>query len=133
MDSHKLIVILFLMNMMIHLSADMYFSPETVDEDYLSNEDTIARELGQDFKDERATPTSGTEQSFENTFGSGIGMGWNIAKAFFKGLVPWPVTVNTVQTSAEKMMVYGMNIFKGLFYMIVILEGYMIWKNRKTN
>ena len=74
-NSHKLIVIYIMLNMMIHLASAIYFSPSTVDTEYLSNEDVIMKEFASDFKSEEALPGSNTNLAFETTYGNPISIG----------------------------------------------------------
>ena len=58
-NSHKLLIMIMLVNTMIALGADMYYSPQTVDQQYLTREDTIAQEYATSFKaEEEGTSTN---------------------------------------------------------------------------
>ena len=131
-SSQRMIVMLLLLNTMIALAADMYDTPRTLNEQYLTREDVIARGYAEEFKEEEPTVPTTDEQGYETTFGSGVSMGYTLIKAFFKGLVPYPITTSAYTTLPERVMVFGLNALKMLFWVLFILEAYLIIKNRKA-
>ena len=132
-NSQNLLVMIIMINMMIHLNTSMYYSPTTIDQEYLDNEDTIFKEIADNIKDEEALPGSNTNLAFENSYGNPISIGGEIFKAFGKGILPLPVTTSMVQTQTEKNMMNGLNIVKYILWLLGAFELYLILKNKKAS
>lgn len=132
-NTHRLFIIVVLLNTMVHLATAMYYAPELYDTSYLTNEDTIMKEFASDFKEEQGSSTINTNLAFENTYGNPVSMGSIIFKALIKGMNPLPFTSDQFNTWPEKIFITGLNMLKYLFWTIFILEGYMLIKNKKTS
>ena len=52
---------------------------------------------------------------------------------FIRGMVMIPVTTEGLGTGLGTLVVYGLLTFKALMYMLIIIELYMVFKNKKNS
>lgn len=134
--THRLLIIVVLINIMIGIGMEAYYSPSTFVSANINTEIDIMEENEQDFESDDSiwgsVKTTGN-RLYENTIGSPIKWGWNILKVFTRAINPFSFTPGDFTDPVEKVMAWVIMLFRSLMTTIIIIEAYMFFKSGKTS
>lgn len=135
-STQRLLMITILINIVIALGVNLYLDPNSVDTGTLMNNVNILEERESEFQSESATTaTTKTvlDSVTENTMGNTAKWGLTIFKMMINGINPLSITTGMVYTEGEKWMVRTLTLIRALFMALMIIEIYLLIKNKKAS
>lgn len=133
-STQKLIITIFLINLFIGMAHSAY-ETTTYDSTFLDNKVGQYDEFTDQFENEdQNEPSKDTNDFSDNSYGSTISWGRIIFKTFVDGINPFSTSqTSTYETDLEKNIMDALSVFRVLMYIIIIVELYMLIKNKKNS
>ncbi len=132
--TQKLILTVFLINMLVGMTVDIAENPEVFTSTQIDTETSIIESHEEYFEDEEGWLN--TVKSKVNlavaTIGSPIRWGWTIIKIFVRGINPLSFKPSDYDDGVMKMVAYGLTIFRIMMVVLLMLEAYSYIKNKKA-
>lgn len=136
-STHRLLLILVAINMVIGFAMQIYYDPLSSNTDQVTVEQQLLEQYEQEMESQEGTWGSikrTTSQLWENTIGNPIKWGWTILKIFWRGINPLSFTPDDFTHPMEQAMAQGIVLFRSLLMGVVVgLSAYMLYKNKATN
>lgn len=140
LSTQKLIIVLLLINLSLSLVDEVYYqgNPNNLDTDNFQTESLdefigTADGLAQEFEDEETNPPSKLENFVDQSFGGLWKWGARIKNIFNMIFNPFDVNVDPNAEIGVRMLAKVLQVLRGLFNILVILEIYMFIKNKKVS
>jgi len=108
----------------------IYEAPTTIDTGVFGETVNLGESVSTSTQAETARIVPSTLQE-EGSFGNAIRLGGLIFKIFIRGLVGLPIDPNGLGNGLEQLAFIVLVMFKAVMYMLIILEIYLVIKNRK--
>lgn len=135
-STQRLLVMIVAINLIISISYAIYETPRIVD--YGVYGETIS--LGETSASQVESETSNVfpdNLQVEGSYTNALRMGSVIFKIFIRGLAPFPFMTQGLASGQLQtlvtMLAWALQIFQSITYMIIIVEIYMIFKNKKQS
>lgn len=132
-STQRLILIILFMNIAIGIAGSIYQNPTFYEEDYFYEDNTLYENYGTNFKDsDTHSGIVNREQQYEVSIGNSIEWGEITLNILWNGLNPFSFTANDFNSDIEKVFANVLILFRSLMYIIIIIEVYMFFKNKKN-
>ena len=135
-SSQRLMLIIIALNMLIGFTGEIYHNPTGYSSTTATIEQALMEEYEQEFQSEEGlwgTVKATANKIYENTIGNVVSWGRIIFKVFIDGINPFSFTASDFSHPVEKQFANILVLFRSLMTAILILEGYMIFKNKKSS
>lgn len=136
MLTQRLIMIIISINLIIGFVDSINDSPTTWNSNQIGTEIDLMEEQEAEFESEEGvwgSVKSSEDRIYENTIGSPIKWGWVLLKTFTRALNPFSFSPSDFETDSEKALAWVLTFFRCLMIMLVSIEGYMFFKNKKNS
>lgn len=130
-STQRILVMILLMNMITGLSMDLYLNNSSNSYDRLDEIQELGNEQLEGFIQEENAPTTNAIIGQEFTWGNALKMTGRIFVIFIRGIVPIPFQKNHFTTTIESIIASIIATVQMMMYMLVILELYLVFKNKK--
>lgn len=133
-NSHKLLILLIVLNFMLGLSTQFYQNADTFTSSTLTEVQAAQGDLQQFANETIASNKTSTytEGQYDPSAVNKVKLGRTVTKMFFIGLLPFPVQQTDANSLTEKLIISIIKYFQGLLWIIIGLEIYFIFINKKT-
>lgn len=132
-STQRIIFIVLVLNILVGIAYNIYENPTVVDTSYIDNDINQNDALGEQIKDETYWNQGQQGNLYEPTIGSPIKWGNVILDIFTKGMHPFTFKAEDFTTQLEQMIAKVLTVFRGLLHILLILEIYLVIKNRKAS
>jgi hypothetical protein len=135
-SSQRLMLIIIVLNMMLGFVGEIYHNPTGYSDTTATVEQQLLEEYEAEYKSDEGlwgTVKATANKIYENTIGNVVSWGNIIFKVFINGLNPFSFTASDFNHPVEKAFANLLVLFRSLMTAILILEGYMIFKNKKSS
>lgn len=131
--TQRLIILAILINIVVGFVSTIMYTPTTATQGFetLENETSIYKQAHEDMNstDMKSMPGDGT--SYEPSFGNKVKMGGMIWGIFWRGMLPltsmpWKGDVT------EQVFKWGVEMFRIIFDLLLVIEIYLFIVNRKA-
>lgn len=131
-STQRLLIIVIAINLIMSLSYAIYEAPRVIDYGVFSESIDLGETSATNIESEtsRIAPENLQE---EGSYTNALRVGSIIFGLFIRGMVALPFSTDGLGTGLEVIVITALIIFKSLMYMLIILELYMLYKNKKTN
>lgn len=135
--SQRLIIIFVLFNILTGIVATIYSNPTAGSTDktqIITEADNLQNTAGGSMTDNNLYGgISNTNLVGETSIGNPLGWGTILINVFAKGFNPIAILPNQTLTEIENIFIVLLGLMKAFINVILILEIYMIFKNKKTS
>lgn len=131
-STQRLLIMVIAINLVLSLSYAIYEAPRTIDYGLFGETIDLGDTSALQVEDETSNVFPDNLQ-VEGSYTNALRMGAVIFKLFIKGMVALPFTKRGLGEGLGTIVVYGLLIFKALMYMLIIIELYMLYKNKKNS
>lgn len=136
-SSQRLILIFFAMNIMIGIVTHIYNNPTQTTNGYaiLTQEQTNVETQINSYGSEETKYGGITNKQYtqETSVGNSISWSGTIWDIFKKAFNPFSLNPDDFDTQIETMFAYMLILLKSMFYVLTIMEVYMMFKNKKSS
>lgn len=137
-STQRLMLIILSINMLIGVVGEIYLNPTGYNSNNnpLGTEKQLQEQYQKDYYSETGifgTLKASADRIYENTIGNVITWGKILINMFLKGINPFSFTPADFTDQIEKMFATVLVFARTLMVAFVMLEGYMLFKNRKTS
>lgn len=136
LSTHRLLIMLIAMNMMIGIAVSIYNSPQTLDTKQMEVENEKLEESEEYAEEEQSiwgSIKASAEKGYESTIGNPIRWGWTILRIFIRGINPFSFMPSDFTNEIEQEIARVLILIRSLITTITIIEGYMVFKNDKQS
>lgn len=134
-STHRLILMFVMLNLIIGIAGTAYYSPRSRNTNVITEYTDLGGEWEDELTSEDAkwgTAKSTSNQFTETTVGNTFTIGKFIWNVFWMGINPFSIRPSMVDTDIEKIIAYILEWFRSLLMIVIALEAYFVFKNRKT-
>ena len=131
-NTHRIIAILLVINIFNSLALEMYQNPTTYSTSVFESSESDYKNETNYLKDVTANPER-QDLETEGTILDTMKFGLKVVKIVARGINPFSINRTQTDTWVEKIILDIMSLFKFLFAILLIIEVYMIIKNKKTS
>lgn len=137
-SSHKFLAISLLIFLVLGTLNAVYYYPRVWSDQILQNEisafGSVREEVTDDDKTLWSTVTSNIERAWDSTILDPLRIGWVIVKTMWKNAHPSNFfSSNSYTSTLERQIASVFTYLLGVVSLIIILEVYIIIKNKKTS
>lgn len=130
MKTGTMIIIILFLNIVIGVAISAHAS-QTGYTEYGSTTVSVSENYNTEFSSEEANVDPDNQQ-LAGSFGSDRTMGKSFFGIFIRGLSPMPVSPEIYSDEIEKMVAYGLILFRSILYILVGLKFFQLIKNKDT-
>lgn len=131
--TQNLLIFIIAFNLLTGAIMEFAISPTATQSSSINNFISDSQTFGGQVQNESAYSVPQSATYIEPTFGSGISMGKKLFDVFLKGITPIALQGTTPSNNLEQVFLWGLQIFQGVMYMMILLEAYLVFKNRKSS
>lgn len=132
-STQNLIMVLIAINLCVGMGLHAENNPDVFEFIDTDTENQQGEEINEYLQAEETNRRpSATTQLEDASKGNALTMGGQIFNIFLDGLSPFPIKRDMVDTQIEKMLVTLLNFFKYLMWALILIELYMVYKNKKV-
>lgn len=131
-STQRLLIMVIAINLVLSLSYAVYEAPREIDYGLFGETIDLGETSGLSVEGETASVAPDNLQE-EGSFMNALRVGSIIFGLFIRGMVALPVNPAGLGSGLERLITYALLIFKSLMYMLIIIELYMLYKNKKSN
>lgn len=135
-STQRLIIIVVLMNLLIGVVGEMYYEPDSFNTQKVEDEIGYLEQKEVEMESEEGlwgSVKSTASRIYESTIGDPIKWGGTIASIFIRGINPfYKAGIEYTNNEAETFTIYMIGFLRTLIYLVLIVEMYFVWKNKKT-
>lgn len=133
-STQRLIMIVVLINLMTGIVGNIYIKPTTYDNNIIAGEEDYSQQYSENLlQEDKYSGIRNRGYDSEQSIGNSITLGSNIWDIIIDGVNPLSVHPNMFESDIEKMFAIILSMFRLLLGIILIVEIYMIFKNRKQS
>lgn len=131
-STQRLLMIIIGINLILSLAFSISGDPRNLDYGVFGENIDLGDNLANNLDNERASVNPQNLQE-EGSFGGVLSMGWAVMKIFARGLVPLPLFTDAFSgTPLMRLVSIILLLLWALMYMLLVIEAYKFFKNRKT-
>lgn len=132
-SSQKLLITMIILNLLIGCSSALYFNATEFTGNELSTSSTFLEGFETDFTDDDTLENVRTDtQMDEGTIGGGMRWSRIVYQMFIGAINPFSVNRNNFEEEIEKRIADILVVFRAIISTLMIIEIYLIIKNKKT-
>lgn len=136
-NTQRLFVFIILVNLAVGWVQTIYQDPTSEDTSQITVESQLLTQYEQDMKDEESGYLSFLKKAGSAVWDSPVmaplkGL-YIIGEILVRGLLPFPFRVSDFTNPIETQMAYILNFFRGLIWLIMAIEGFMLWYAKKQS
>lgn len=136
-SSQRLIIMLFIMNIMIGVIGHVYTSPTLTTNGVavITQEQTNSIQYAQDYTKDETLYSGITNKQYitETTVGNPITSSKIILDVLYKGFIPVAISIADYETQIELIVMLIISLIQSAIYIIGILELWFLFKNKKNS
>lgn len=135
-STHRFIAMFILINICIGLALTIYTDPTTVTTTVFTESIDEQEQYEQDIQTDEGiygTVKSSADRQQEAHVGNPLIWGWRILKLFIYSLYPFGLIHFTYSTTIELFIAIIITLFRTIVMSMAIVEGYMLFINKKQN
>lgn len=125
-----------LVNVMVGIGMNTYNNPFDTNTNVILLEANYLESYQNTTSSEEAvwgSAQSDGNRQFETHIGNPLTWGWGVLKTFYRVLAPWSLWHLNFENAVTKLMVNILTLFRGLMMLLVGMEAYMFYINKKTS
>lgn len=131
-STQRLLMVVIAINLVLSLSYAIYETPRTIDYGLFGETIDLGGNTATSVEGEGSSVAPESLQE-EGSFTNALRMGSIIFTLFVRGMIALPFNTAGLGSGLEKMIVFGLLLFKSLMYMLLVIEIYMLFKNKKSS
>lgn len=135
-STQRLLIMVISLNLLMGTLAELFMEPTQFPTNQLTTEAQFAKDYENEFESDSgiwASIKSTTTNIWEGTIGNPIKWGYTILRIFVRSALPLPFNESMFETQQEKYIAEGFNWFIHILQIVLIIEAYMVFKNKKTS
>lgn len=134
-SSQRLFLLLIGLNLLVGMAAEVYHDPVSDNVDQVTVETQLMEQYETEFQSQEGiwgSVKATADRIWESTIGSPIRWGWTLLKLLVRGLNPFSFSASDFVNPVEQEIARYLIFFRSALMTIVILEGYLLFKNKKA-